>query len=207
MRPDKDVTDARLVKALAHPLRVRILGVLDERIASPSELAEELDAPLGNVSYHVRILASLGLIRLVKETPRRGSVEHHYEAVPRPMISEEAWSLVPESVKRAVVGAALEGAGRAVAAAAASGGFDRPETVLSRATGRLDAEGWRALSDAARAFAEQAEAVQRDAEERLDGSGEPGEEATVLVMLFAAAPERTDAPGGDEVRGHDNGRP
>src|SRR3712207_2003998 len=92
VRPDKDVTDARLVKALAHPLRVRILGVLDERVASPSELAEELDAPLGNVSYHVRILASLGLIRLVKETPRRGSVEHHYEAVPRPMISEEARS-------------------------------------------------------------------------------------------------------------------
>ena len=65
MRPDKDVTDPRLVKALAHPLRFRILTVLDERMASPSELAEELGAPLGNVSYHVRILASLGLIRLV----------------------------------------------------------------------------------------------------------------------------------------------
>jgi len=207
VRPDKDVTDARLVKALAHPLRVRILGVLDERMASPSELAEELDAPLGNVSYHVRILASLGLIRLVRETPRRGSVEHHYEAVPRPMISDEAWSLVPDTVKRAVIGAALEGAGRAVAAAAAAGGFDRPQAVLARETARLDAEGWQALAEAARAFGEQAQAVRRDAEARLAETGETGEEATVLVMLFATAPEVAAPSAEEELSGHDNGRP
>ena len=204
MRPDKDVTDARLVKALAHPLRVRILGVLDERMASPSELAEELDAPLGNVSYHVRILASLGLIRLVKETPRRGSVEHHYEAVPRPLITEEAWSLVPGTVKRAMIGAALEQAGQAVAAAAAGGGFDRPETVLSRESSRLDAEGWQALADAARAFQAQTDEIRRAAEQRLAGSGEEGEEATVLVMLFSTA---TAADAEDDFEAQENGRP
>ncbi len=32
----------------------------------------------------MRILARLGLIELVRETPRRGAVEHHYRAVPRP---------------------------------------------------------------------------------------------------------------------------
>jgi len=40
IRLDKDVTDPRLVKALAHPLRVRILAVLDEHVASPTELLE-----------------------------------------------------------------------------------------------------------------------------------------------------------------------
>jgi len=183
LRPDKDVTDARLVKALAHPLRVRILGVLDERMASPSELAEDLDAPLGNVSYHVRILASLGLIRLVKETPRRGSVEHHYEAVPRPLISDEAWSMVPETVKRAMVGAALEQAGQSVAAAASAGGFDRTEALLQRTSWPLDEEGWRVLSEAARVFFEQAEGIAREAQERL-GGGE-GDSGTLLLMLFA----------------------
>jgi DNA-binding transcriptional ArsR family regulator len=187
VRPDKDVTDSRLVKALAHPLRVRILGVLDDRMASPSELAEELDAPLGNVSYHVRILASLGLIRLVKETPRRGSVEHHYEAVPRPLISDEAWSMVPETVKRAMVGAALDQAGRSVAAAAAEGGFDRPEALLSRGAWQFDEEAWRAISEAARAFFEQAERLAQEAEERL--AGRPGDAGTLLVMLFAGAQE------------------
>ena len=190
MRPDTDVASARLVKALAHPLRVRILGVLDQRVASPSELAEELGAPLGNVSYHVRILASLGLVRLVRETPRRGSVEHHYEAVPRPVVSDEAWSIVPASVKRAMVGAALESAGRSVIASAAAGGFERAEAMLSRGTWDLDAEGWRALADASRAFVEQAEDIRRAAEERLGGA--EGESATLLVMLFATAPEEGD---------------
>jgi hypothetical protein len=32
----------------------------------------------------VRILARLGLIELIRETPRRGAVEHHYRSAPRP---------------------------------------------------------------------------------------------------------------------------
>lgn len=58
--------------------------MLDAGEASPKELAFELGEKLGNVSYHVRILARLGLIELVRETPRRGAVEHHYRSVPRP---------------------------------------------------------------------------------------------------------------------------
>jgi DNA-binding transcriptional ArsR family regulator len=72
--------DAKLAKALAHPLRAQILERLERHTASPSELADELAAPLGNVSYHVRILADAGLIELVRTTRRRGATEHHYRA-------------------------------------------------------------------------------------------------------------------------------
>jgi DNA-binding transcriptional ArsR family regulator len=72
--------DAKLAKALAHPLRAQILEQLEQHTASPSELADELAAPLGNVSYHVRILADAGLIELVRTTRRRGATEHHYRA-------------------------------------------------------------------------------------------------------------------------------
>jgi DNA-binding transcriptional ArsR family regulator len=75
--------DPRLEKALAHPLRVRILADLERRTSSPRELSDELGEPLGNVSYHVRQLAGLGLVKLVKTTPRRGAVEHHYRASTR----------------------------------------------------------------------------------------------------------------------------
>ena len=51
-----NISDPRYVKALSHPLRVRILALLQERTASPRELAEWLDATLGTVSYHVRTL-------------------------------------------------------------------------------------------------------------------------------------------------------
>src|SRR3712207_8739614 len=39
------IDDPRFVKAMSHPLRVRILARLAERTASPNELAEWLDAP------------------------------------------------------------------------------------------------------------------------------------------------------------------
>ncbi len=87
MEPPSNVTDPRVVRALAHPLRVQILAALERRTASPNELAEELEAPLGNVSYHVRQLASAGLVRLVRETPRRGAVEHYYRLDAPPSIA------------------------------------------------------------------------------------------------------------------------
>lgn len=71
--------DTRTVKALAHPLRVQIVHHLRTReTASPNELADVLDASLGVVSYHVRRLHELGFLKLVKRTPRRGAIEHHY---------------------------------------------------------------------------------------------------------------------------------
>ena len=48
-----EIDDPRYVKAMSHPLRVRILAMLDERTASPVELAGWLGASLGTVAYHV----------------------------------------------------------------------------------------------------------------------------------------------------------
>jgi DNA-binding transcriptional ArsR family regulator len=70
---------AQLGRALGHPLRVEILTALlvkDE--ASPRELAEELEQPLGTVSYHVRYLVSLEMLELQRMVPRRGAVQHFY---------------------------------------------------------------------------------------------------------------------------------
>src|SRR5436309_4444609 len=72
IKPLSHVTDPRVVKALAHPVRVRILSALERRQASPNELDAELGVPLGTVSYHVRRLADVGLIKLVEEARRRG---------------------------------------------------------------------------------------------------------------------------------------
>lgn len=70
-----------MMKAFAHPLRLEILRQLRSR-ASPTELARKLGAPLGSVSYHVRVLADLGALQLVDEMPRRGAIEHYYELTP-----------------------------------------------------------------------------------------------------------------------------
>ena len=67
-------------KAIAHPLRARILDALGGEPRSPNELAVEFEAPLGNVSYHVLVLRELGMVELVDTAPRRGAVEHYYRA-------------------------------------------------------------------------------------------------------------------------------
>ena len=78
-----NTAEARVEKALAHPLRARILDSLEHGTRSPRELADELGEPLANVSYHVRQLATFGLIELVATTPRRGAIEHHYRTADR----------------------------------------------------------------------------------------------------------------------------
>jgi DNA-binding transcriptional ArsR family regulator len=68
-------------QAAAHPLRATVLAKLGAQVYSPNELANELGASLGRVSYHVRVLHDLGMIKLVDTAPRRGAVEHYYKAV------------------------------------------------------------------------------------------------------------------------------
>jgi DNA-binding transcriptional ArsR family regulator len=188
MKPFADLSDQRVVKALAHPLRVQILSLLEQQTASPSELAAELHVPLGNVSYHVRQLQSFGLIRLVRTTPRRGSIEHHYELVARPDITDQAWEGLPDIVKHAMVGAALAPLGRLVQDAATTGGFSRREAHLSRTAMTLDDEGWREVSDLLVGMFDKLAAIEHDSIERLAGGETEPSHSTVVLMNFESPP-------------------
>jgi len=196
MKAINDINDPRLVKALAHPLRVRILSVLQDRVASPSDLADELKAPLGNVSYHVRILARLGLLKLVKKRPRRGAIEHYYEARSRVPVSDRAWGQVPKVVKEAMVDATLDQVSAYVEQSAASGGFERPEAHLCRQPLRLDARGWQELSRLTAELLQRANELEADSIARLKRSGSDGEVCAGLVMmLFESAAGGVPAAG------------
>jgi DNA-binding transcriptional ArsR family regulator len=189
MKAITDINDPRLVKALAHPLRVQILAVLQDRTASPSDLAEELSAPLGNVSYHVRILAKLGLLKLVRKRQRRGAIEHLYRANGRVRVSDRAWGQVPGIVKTAMVDASLEQVGRYVEQSAATGGFERPEAHMSRQPMRIDEQGWKDLSGALADLLTRANEIEAESQERLRGDDHEGElEAGLVLMLFEGAP-------------------
>jgi DNA-binding transcriptional ArsR family regulator len=71
--------DNDLLVALRHPLRRRILRLMagEERI-SPRDISEMLEAPLSNVSYHMRVLADCAAVSLVSTKPVRGSMQHFY---------------------------------------------------------------------------------------------------------------------------------
>lgn len=75
----RQVLDLRLTKALAHAMRGHIVAVLNERIASPNEIAKELGMDVAYVSYHFRVLRDdYELIEEVSTADRRGSTEHFY---------------------------------------------------------------------------------------------------------------------------------
>ena len=189
MKAITDINDPRLVKALAHPLRVQILALLQDRTASPSDLAEELKAPLGNVSYHVRILAKLDLLKLVRKRQRRGAIEHLYRANGRVRVSDRAWGQVPGIVKTAMVDATLDQVGRYVEQAAVMGGFERPEAHIIRQPMRLDQKGWEELSAAVADLLQRANQIERESQERLKDAEHEGEmEAGLVMMLFEGAP-------------------
>jgi DNA-binding transcriptional ArsR family regulator len=73
--------DNELLAALRHPLRRRILRLLDDgQIVSPIEMAKRLDMPISNIVYHVGVLRDCAAVTLVKTKPRRGAVQHFYSS-------------------------------------------------------------------------------------------------------------------------------
>jgi DNA-binding transcriptional ArsR family regulator len=194
----QELHNPALVQAVAHPLRARMLSILQDREASPKELAAEFGIPLANVAYHIQVLRKLKLIKLVKKTPRRGAVEHHYRADYGAYIDNEAWSATPDVVKRGMVGAALGEIGRDLNDAALLGGFDHADAVLARTKHVLDQEAWAELSEMLGKVLERAEVLQKEAAKRLRAAGHEGERRAGLVaMLFESMPS---VPGADAAK-------
>ncbi|MFC6018914.1 ArsR/SmtB family transcription factor [Plantactinospora solaniradicis] len=72
---------ARL-RALAHPLRMRILSLLTATAMTAAEIARELDLTHANASYHLRHLLAAGLIDVAGEERIRGGVAKRYRHDP-----------------------------------------------------------------------------------------------------------------------------
>ena len=199
-----DITDPDLAKALAHPLRTRILASLEGRTASPSELADDLDASLGVVSYHVRRLEALGFLKLVRREPRRGAVEHYYTATGKPRITNAAWGKLPAIVKDASVKAAIDQIGAYVAAGAAEGGFNAADAHMTRTPVTVDAKGWQALARELDNLLERIGKIEAASQRRLARNGPADEQqATVVLMLFQSPTEvgTTAAPSHHRTSG------
>ncbi len=180
------------MKALSHPLRVRMLTVLNQTAASPSQLSEQLGEPLGNVSYHMRFLADLDLVRLVRTEPRRGAVEHYYEALVPPVMSGDDWLRLPSSLRRSLSDSRLGEIARDVEQAAETGGFDRERVHLSRTSLLLDQEAWDELSALLADVEARMRALQEEsAKRRRQRHGDAEIPTTVVLMQFEAGRRAT----------------
>src|SRR5207247_8449485 len=82
--PDYDLADRialtspSQVKAISHPLRTTILGLLHERAATVTELSVALRRPKSTVAHHVKVLSEAGLVQVVRTRRVRAIEERFY---------------------------------------------------------------------------------------------------------------------------------
>ncbi len=165
-RPSGETSEARIAKALAHPLRARILQRLGERVASPGDLAVELNAPLGVVSYHVRMLRDYECVELVRTEPVRGALQHFYRATARPTLDEAQWRKLPSSLRKELSGAAIQELVTDLAASADANLLDDADVMITRTPLELDERAFKKLNKLLAKTHEQALAIAAESAQR-----------------------------------------
>jgi DNA-binding transcriptional ArsR family regulator len=73
-----EVDSRKQLRALSHPVRLRILSLLTGAAMSSAELARELGMKHAAVSFHVRQLAAAGYLQLAETRSVRGGRERRY---------------------------------------------------------------------------------------------------------------------------------
>jgi DNA-binding transcriptional ArsR family regulator len=199
---EPEFLDARIVRALSHPLRPQILEVLtNQGEASPKQIARELGEPLDSVAYHTRFLRDAGYVELVRTEPRRGAVEHYYRAVLRPFLDDAQWERMPLAVRRQLAGRTIGQVLKAVAAAGQAGGFDRPGAHVDRVALALDDEGWRKLSALLVRMLDEVAAIQAESDERRGNAIEPSELSILHYAVEESRRGRAVKPTGSSREG------
>lgn len=93
------IIDEQIAKALGNAFRQQILWILNERVASPKEVAAELGADLRKVCNHIDVLRDANCIELAYVKPVGNRIQHFYRATSRAFLDGLDWPSVPDSVK------------------------------------------------------------------------------------------------------------
>jgi len=191
----KDGVEQIVAKAFAHPLRVQILIILNEKVASPNMLAQQLDESLNLVAYHVRVLEKYDCIELVDTKQRRGATEHFYRATRRQFLTDSEWARMPESLRPGMAGAMLKSVFEDLEEASKSGTLDEVDDLhLSRTPMVVDKQGWTDVSSLLSDTLDRVLEIQAEASARIAEGEEPGVVSKVHILHFKS-PEANAAEG------------
>jgi DNA-binding transcriptional ArsR family regulator len=149
-KPLPSLVSARLATAMSHPTRLHAMKILVERTATPKEIAVELDQPLNNVGYHIKVLKRLGCIELVGVEPAGGGrvTEHFYRATQHAVFDADMWDQLGEKEKLDVVATIMRLISEDLNDAMAAGTFyDPDDNHISRTSIAVDRTGWKEVTD------------------------------------------------------------
>jgi hypothetical protein len=180
--------DSDLIKVLAHPARWHALDILNQRVASPSEIAREVGIEVGLMAYHVRELQKKGFAELVHTVPRRGATEHYYKATRRALFSDAEWGRIPENVRTTIVGNQFEKTAGLVGDALQAGTFEaRKNRHHSLCEPVVDEQGWNDTMAVLGEALERVMEIEAESAERRLGTDEPGIPTAVSIIGFEKA--------------------
>src|SRR5437868_6579419 len=109
------------LRALAHPLRIRILEMFAEQPRTTMQIAAVLGQPPTRLYHHVNALEKAGLLRVKETRANRGTIEKYYE---------------PAAVGFASTGADRSARSRSARAALATAALDQSRAEVAAALSR-----------------------------------------------------------------------
>ncbi len=186
----------RILRALNHPIRRRILGTLADHPGSASSMAEEFGLELSVVSYHLnRVLADgCNAVDLVKMIPRRGSLEKIYG------LNAELWSglsLTAQTSGKAPRALEMLSPGecflQAVEAMDADTFAQLDGSVWEWFPVTVDSKAWKEIQAARAVFNKRVEAAAVGSQERGKGRRTKAHDVVVGVAAFPAAKSPKDS--------------
>jgi DNA-binding transcriptional ArsR family regulator len=181
----KEGVEQIVAKAFAHPLRVQILIILNERVASPNLLSQELDQSLNLVAYHVRVLEKYDCIELVDTKQRRGATEHFYRATRRQFLSDAELARLPDSLRPGLAGAILKSVFDDIEEASKTGTLEEVDDLhISRTPMVVDKQGWSEISELLAGTLDRVLEIQGEASERLASGDEQSILSKVQLLHF-----------------------
>ncbi|NJQ01560.1 ArsR/SmtB family transcription factor [Streptomyces zingiberis] len=198
--PTPAVLDAQGLRAMAHPVRVQLIGLLRRHGPSTAtRLAERLGVNSGTASYHLRRLGAAGF---VEEDPERGNARERWW---RP-VHQSTWFNEPELAAEAPEAALTYLQSVAAEYAQRSQRVINELATMPRAWREtFDLSNWplRITSEEAAALGEEVRAVlnryRRDAPGAAATAPEGAERVSVILHLL---PELDEAAPAEEAPGH-----
>jgi DNA-binding transcriptional ArsR family regulator len=189
------IIDEDIAKALGHSFRQQILWILNDRVASPSEIAKELGVSLNKVCHHVEVLKNARCINLEFERTVGNRVQHFYKATARAFLDDAEWPNVPESVKDGLRATLLQNVINDAVESVTEGTYDACErSHMSWNPMLVDEQGRAELAQILEKALLDTIAVQEEARVRLESGGAIGTPYTVSILGYPSAGGRVGRP-------------
>jgi DNA-binding transcriptional ArsR family regulator len=145
-RHDQEPATLAQLRAIAHPVRLRIVSLLTGVALNATEVAQRLGITQANASYHLRLLERAGLVVMVEEKRIRGGRSRRFRHLAQPLARARD-GIAPEGLR-----SARAGVDRVLAAELIRRGRDRIDgpAVITDAELWVTPPAWEAFVDALR---------------------------------------------------------